>query len=225
MHGGVQDKTAPQAEDDEDGKGSHEQNKEPDRVFADARRAEQVPRAADDHDSQRPEITAPACGERREEFAQVENEDGRIERHIEDAGGEREPALLIAPEGPEGAADPDVESALGGDGRSQLSDHESGGQAPNQRQDKQDKDGPAEARAAEDVLNAVRTAGDHEESGGDQRKQTHLLPRGFKNKAHTCESTWARWVREAKAPPGCGSSGIMQSETGEMAEWLKAAVC
>ncbi len=135
VHGGMQSEAAPEAEDDEDGEGREQQSGHPDRVFADAGRAAQVPRAAKDDDSQRPEIGAPAGGERGAEFAQVENEDGRIERHVEDAGGEREPALLVAPEGTEPAAHPDVEAAFGGDGGGELADHERGGQAPDERQD------------------------------------------------------------------------------------------
>ena len=124
----------PEAEHDKDRERREKQSKEPDRVVADLGRAEQVPEAAQNHNRQRPEIGARAGGERGAELAQVEHEDGGIKRHVEDAGGEREPALLIAPEGREAAAHPHVKAALGGDGRGQLADHQRGGQTPEKRQ-------------------------------------------------------------------------------------------
>ena len=127
---GCSGEAAPEAENDEDGEGREQQSKEPDRVLADAgapRRfhAQQRTTTASDQS-----VGARAGGERGAEFAEVEHEDGGIERHVEDAGGEREPALLIAPEGPERAAHPDIKAAFGGDGGGEFADHQRGGQAP-----------------------------------------------------------------------------------------------
>ena len=46
------------------------------------------------------------------ERAEVEGEEGGVDGHVEDAGGEREPGFEVAPEGAEGALDPDIETAL-----------------------------------------------------------------------------------------------------------------
>ena len=158
MHGGVKGEAAPESENDEDDEGRKEQRGHPDGVSAHAGRAAQVPRAAKDDDSQRPEVIAWRGGERGTEFAQVEDEDGGVERHVKDAGREREPAFLVAPERAESAANPDVEAAFGRNGGGELADHQRGGQAPNEGQDEQNDDGPAKARAAKDVLHAVRAS-------------------------------------------------------------------
>ena len=99
----------------------------------------------------------------------------RVERHVKDAGGEREPTFLVTPEGPEAATHPNIKAAFVGDGGGEFADHERGGQAPDERQNQQDHDGPAKARAAEDVLNAVGTARHHKEGGGDQRQKEQLF--------------------------------------------------
>ena len=116
----------------------------------------------------------PASGGGGREFAEVEDKDGWVDGHVEDAGGERKPAFLISPKRTKAAADPDIKAALGGDGAGEFADHQGGGEAPHDRQEKQDQDGSQEAGAAEDVLNAVGTAGHHEVGGGDQREKAHL---------------------------------------------------
>ena len=94
-------------------------------------------------------------GQARIELAEVENEDGRVNRHVEDAGREREPPLLVSPEGTESATHPDVKATLGGNGAGQFADHERRRQRPENRQDKKNDDGARKSGAAEDVLNAV----------------------------------------------------------------------
>jgi hypothetical protein len=150
-------------------------------------RAQQVPRAAEDHDGQRPEIRARTSGERGVELAQVEHKDGGVERHVKDAGGEREPAFLVSPERAETAAHPDVEAAFSRDGCGEFADHEGGGQAPEQRQGEQDNDGAGVSGAAEDIFDAVGTAGNHEVGGGNQGQEADLAQGGIEDKAHECE--------------------------------------
>ena len=147
-------------------------------------RAAQIPRATERHHGQRPGVAPPAGGERGVELAQVEDEDGRVDGHVEDAGREREPALLVAPERAQRAPHPDVEAALGGNGAGQFADHERGGQAPQEGQHQQNEDGPGKAGAAENVLNAVGTARHHEVGGGDERQKAHLAPDGLENQNH-----------------------------------------
>src|ERR1700733_12195637 len=99
---------APEAENNEDNEGREKEHGHPNGIFANAGRAAQVPRAAYDNDTQRPQVITRSGGERGAELAQIEDEDGRVKRHVEDAGREREPAFLVAPEWPEGTAHPDV---------------------------------------------------------------------------------------------------------------------
>ncbi len=137
----------------------------------------------------------------RAELAQVEHKDGGVERHVEDAGSKGEPAFLVAPEWAETAAHPDIEAAFGRNGRSQFADHEGGGQAPQQRQRKQDDDGAAVPCAAQNVFNAIGSAGNHEVGGGNKGQEADLAQGGMENKAHDCECiecTWARTVRKAR---------------------------
>ena len=200
---------------DKDGEGREKQRGHPDGVFADAGRAAQVPRAAKDDDSQRPEVIARGGGEGGAEFAEVEDEDGGVESHIEDAGREREPAFLVAPERPEAAAHPDVEAAFVGDGGGEFADHERGGQAPDERDDEQNNDGPAKARATEDVLHAVRAPRHHEKGGGDQGQKEQLIVRMFETGTHTSECTCnrARQERESNGSGASASSGIIHTES------------
>jgi len=100
LDGGVQGEAAPETEDDEDRERRQQQCEQAHRIVANGWSAAQVPDATDHDDRERPGVAAPACGSCRREFAEVENKNGRIDGHIEDAGGEREPAFLIAPEGP-----------------------------------------------------------------------------------------------------------------------------
>jgi hypothetical protein len=105
---------------------------------------------------------------------EIEDEDDGVDGHVEDAGGEREPCLLKAPEGAEGAADPDVVAAFRREGGGEFADHEGGGEAPDEGDAEEQEQGAAVARVAEDVFEAVRAAGDHEVGGADEREQTHF---------------------------------------------------
>ncbi len=193
----MKSEAAPEAKKNEDGKRREKQHGHPDGVSADAGRAAQIPRAANDDDSQRPEVIARGRGERGAEFAQVEHEDGRVERHVENAGREREPAFLVAPEWPEGAPHPDVKAAFIRNGGGEFADHERGGQAPDDGQNQQDDDSPAKARAAENVLHAVRTTGHHEECGGNQGQKKQFFGGGAEQGTHTDECNWE--CRKGKA--------------------------
>ena len=48
------------------------------------------------------------------ELTKVRDSERGINRHVEDAGGKRQPRLLKSPEATECAADPDVEAAIFG---------------------------------------------------------------------------------------------------------------
>src|SRR5439155_10873238 len=102
----------PKSERKKDGERSKQESEQTDGTLPDRRRAAEIPRAAKDHHGQRPRVTMPAGGERRAEFAEVENEDGGVDGHVEDTGGEREPAFLKSPERPQSASHPDVKTTL-----------------------------------------------------------------------------------------------------------------
>jgi len=87
------------------------------------------------------------------------------------AGSQREPRLLVTPEGAEGSPHPDIEAALGGHGAGQLADHEGRGQTPHEWNDGEDQQRAEVPRAAERVLDAIGATGDHKEGRGDKREK------------------------------------------------------
>jgi hypothetical protein len=129
---------------------------ENDRAAANRACASQVPQAAQDHKGHRPQSCAAAGGPCGKQPPEIQDGQRGIDGHVEDAGSEREPRLLVAPEGAEGAPHPHIEAALGGDGAGQLADHEGRGQTPQERNDGKDQQRPEVACAAERVLNRRR---------------------------------------------------------------------
>ena len=113
-------------------------------------------------------------GEAGRDAREIEDEDDRVDGHVEDAGGEREPRLLKSPEAAEGAADPAVVATFLGQRGGEFANHQRGGQAPDERDDEQQEQGAAVAGVAEDVLQTIRAAGDHEVGRSDERKQPHF---------------------------------------------------
>jgi len=107
-----------------------------------------------------------------EDGHQVKRNGGGVESHVEDAGGEGKPGDLEAPKAAKGAVGPDVEASLVGDGRGELADHQGCGDAPKKGDEGEEKQRAAEAGHADDVLEAVGAAGDHEVDGRDERKET-----------------------------------------------------
>ena len=131
-----------------------------------------------DHDHRRGDRHASVSGGRsRPESSQVEHEHGGIDGHIKDAGHQREPCFLKAPEGPQGAAHPDVKTALGGHRGGQFAHHQPRGQAPDQGRDKENDDGELVAGILDQFLHPIGTAGDHEVSGRCQRQNSQLAAR------------------------------------------------
>jgi len=153
------------------------------RSLHDSGRATKIPHAAQHDHGQGPRISVPSGGERGVELAQVAHKDGGIDRHVEDAGRKREPALLVAPERAHGAPHPGVEAAFGGDGAGQLANHQGRGQAPENRKGQEDDDGPGVASSAQDVLNAVGATRHHKVCGGDERQEAHLSRGGLRAKS------------------------------------------
>ena len=143
-----------------------------DGAVADGDGAAEVPERGDDDDGELQQEGVVAVLELGEDGHQVERDGGGVDGHVEDAGGEREPGDLKAPEAAEGAVGPDVEAAFVGDGGGEFADHEGGGEAPEDGDDGEEKERAAEAGHADDVFEAVGAAGDHEVDGRDERKET-----------------------------------------------------
>ena len=162
------------ADGNQDGEGSEQNDEHRDGTFADGLCAAQVPCRAEQDDGKGAECPAIAGGEAGRGAAEVGDEDDRVDGHVEDAGGEREPRLLEAPEAAESAAYPAVVAALFRERGGQFADHECGGQAPDERDDEQQEQGAAVAGVADDVLQAVGAPGDHEVGRSDERKQPHF---------------------------------------------------
>ena len=170
----VSEENVPEDDEDEDGKGREQRGHHDEGAFADGLCAAEVPCGGERDDGEFPEKSAMAGGERGREAREIGDEDGGVDGHVKDAGGKREPGLLKTPEAAERASHPDVVAAFGGDGGGKLADHEGGGQAPEERDDEEQKERAAVAGVAEDVLEAIGAAGDHEVGGRDERKETHF---------------------------------------------------
>ncbi len=168
----------PEAGGDEHDKGSEKDAEERNGRLADGFGSGEIPEGAAEDDGEGPEGGAVASGPGGSEAAEVENEDGGVDGHVEYAGGEGEPRFLKAPKAAESAADPDVEAAFGGDGAGEFTDHERGGQAPDEGDDGEEEEGAAVAGFADDVFEAVGSAGDHEVSGAEEGDEAHLTAGG-----------------------------------------------
>src|SRR5579863_4372927 len=144
-----------------------------------------------------------ASGKRGREVAQIVHKKRGIERHFENAAGQRKPGLLVSPEIAKPAAHPDVEAALLWDGAGKFADHHGGGNAPEQRGDEQNGDRASVARHFDDVFEAVRAARDHEVSGSGQRKNRELAVRG--NARRMASRARRRPWRRPKDPFGGGT--------------------
>src|SRR6185437_14807084 len=113
-------------------------------------------------------------GEPRQQPRKIRYEEGRINRHVEDRGGQREPRLLKSPEVAHGLSHPRVVAAFARKRSREFTDHECRGQTPEQRREQQDDDRPAVAGAVNDVFSAVGPARNHKEGGGNQRPERQV---------------------------------------------------
>ena len=165
----------PKACGDQDDEGCEQHAEEGDRGLADGFGAAEIPEHAADDDGEFPEDAKAAGGPCGSEAAKVEDEDGRIDGHVEDAGGDRQPTFLKAPEAAEGAANPDVEAAFGWDGAGQFADHERSGEAPDEGNDGEKDKRASVTCFADDVFEAIGAAGDHEVGGGEERDEAQLV--------------------------------------------------
>ena len=211
----------PEAGGDQDDEGGEQNGEEADGSLADGLGSAQVPGGAGEDDGQLPERGAGPRGEAGRDAGEIEDEDDRVDGHVEDAGGEREPCLLKSPEGAEGAAHPAVVAALLRQGGGELADHERGGQAPDQRDEEQEEEGAAVAGVAEDVFQAVGATGDHEVGGCDEREQTHLAV-GFAHAPASGEDLLLRRIylkREGRRRPinGAGEIAMERKLDGRLA--------
>ena len=88
LHGGMHGDAVPDGEAHEDGEGREQKHEHADGALADGGRAAKVPETTEDNDGERPGVGAPVGGERGRKLAEIEDEDGRVDGHVEDAGGE-----------------------------------------------------------------------------------------------------------------------------------------
>ena len=112
---------------------------------------------------------------------QVKHEQGRINGHIKDTGGQREPRFLKAPEVAQAAAHPCVIAALVRQRARKFADHESCRQAPKHRQKQQDQDSASVACAGNDRFSAVCSAGHHKERSGNKRPERQFCGSFFRD--------------------------------------------
>jgi hypothetical protein len=202
----------PESSDNEDDEGSEKDAEENDRPLADGFGAGEVPDGASEDDGERPDHGAMARRPGGSDAGEVGDENGWVDSHVEDAGGERHPGLLEAPEATHGAANPDVVAALVGDGAGELADHERGGERPDKRDNRHHDKGTHVAGLADDVFEAVRSAGDHEVGRGHERQEAELVAGGMFGSGHR-----RRGVR-CKVYGG-GSLGQMDGDRYQSTRW------
>ena len=102
---------------------------------------------------------------------EIENEGCRVDRHVEDGGGKREPCFLEAPERAQRTTHPGVEAALVGDGGGEFAEHERGGETPEERKKKERQQSEVITAAADDILEVIGTPGDHEIGRREERDE------------------------------------------------------
>src|SRR5450631_2439309 len=111
----------------------------------------------------------------RRDAGEISDKNDWVDGHVEDAGSEREPSLLKSPEAAQGATDPAVVAPLFGKSGGQFTDHERGGQTPDEWNDEQQEKCAAVAGVADNVFEAVGTSGDHEIRRSNKREQSHFV--------------------------------------------------
>ena len=102
---------------------------------------------------------------------QIEDEQRRVNRHVEHRRHQRQPRFLESPKISHRPPDPGVVPALFRQRARKLADHERGRQTPQNWCQQQNQNGPAIPGAVHDVLRAVRAARYHKEGSGDQGPQ------------------------------------------------------
>src|SRR5258708_2573055 len=110
----------------------------------------------------------------RSHLLEIKNEQRGVDGHIKDAGGERKPGFLKAPEIAETAAYPSVIAAFLRKGAGKFADHESRRQAPKDGKKEQDQDSMAVAGAVNNLFRPVSAARNHEKGSGNQRPKREL---------------------------------------------------
>ena len=123
--------------------------------------------ASDDHRERHPPAAIPLL-KPREHARQISDEEGGIDCHVEDGRNQREPGFLKSPKVAHGAAHPGVVAAFLGQSARKLADHESRGQAPEQRREQQNQNRASVAGSVDDLFGAIGSARHHKEGGGDQ---------------------------------------------------------
>ncbi len=106
------------------------------------------------------------------ELREIGDGERRIDRHVEDAGGQREPRLLKAPEATERVRDPDVKAAFFRQCARELADHQRRGQTPKDGDDQEQQESAFVSSLADKIFQTIGTARDHEIGDGDERDET-----------------------------------------------------
>src|SRR5580704_10972701 len=117
-----------------------------------------------------------------EQAVEIKDEERGIDGHVEDRRHQRKPCFLESPEIAHGAPYPGVIAAFVGQRARKFADHESGGQAPENRSQQQNQDCFTVAAAMHNVFCAIGPARHHKEGGGDEwpeREADGLFPGGY----------------------------------------------
>src|ERR1700693_3624328 len=170
-------------------------NEQPERGQRDHLYSGNVQQRARDHHRQSNPPSAISFLEPGKHSGQVGNEQGGIDRHVENGRHQREPGFLKSPEVAHGAAHPGVVAAFVGQRAGEFADHKSRRQAPEQRGEKKNQDGAPVAGAVHDVFGAIGSARHHKEGGGDQgpkREANESFPVGYWGERLGISELWTR---------------------------------
>ncbi len=162
--------------------GRRKREEQPQRRGRDHAHSGNIKESANDHHCQRDHHSAMSFREPGKQAIEIKDEQRRIDGHVENRGHQREPSLLESPEIAHGAPHPGVVAAFVGQRTGKFANHESGGQAPENRGQQQNENAAAIAGAMHDVFCAVGPARHHKEGGGDEwpeREADGLFPGGY----------------------------------------------
>ena len=134
----------------------------PHRAFADRAHSQNVPRRAHRNHRKSENQSAMPRDEPRHELPDVVDAQIWIQRHFKHAARQRQPRFLKSPEAAHPSTHPNIKAALFGDRRREFAYHHGGRQAPQQWGKDQDEQRRRVTRFLDDVLQAIRTARNHE---------------------------------------------------------------
>ena len=158
----------------DDGKRHGEQKEKPKGSDAYNANSRNVQPRARHHNEQARENSVIAFAKPRRHLLQINHEQRGVNGHVKNTGRERQPSFLKAPEISKATPHPCIVAALVRQRARKLTDHKCRGQAPKARQEQEDQNSKAIARAMNNLFGPIGAAGHHEKRRRNQRPECQL---------------------------------------------------